>query len=257
MDRRNFLKAGSAAVALTTATSVTATTYRRRREKKKVCLIGCGWYGNGIMGDMCVHMLDAVRWMLEIGWPQRVSSTGGIFVETDSRANITDTQSASFDFGDLSVEWQHRTYGRAADPEYPWGATLYGDKGTLKLSVQKWEFIPNDKNVEAQSQDVVYELDQYPEDKTEKDLEKHVAPAVRGHMKDFLSCIESRERPISDIEEGHISAASCILANLSMDLGRTLTWDPETHTVVGDEEATQRLRRPYRQPWVHPDPNNV
>ena len=38
-------------------------------------------------------------------------------------------------------------------------------------------------------QDVTYELEQYPEDKTEKDLEKHVAPAIRAHMKDFLAAI--------------------------------------------------------------------
>ncbi len=45
-----------------------------------------GWrafmeYGNGIMGDMCIHMLDMVRWMLGLGWPKRISSTGGILVD--------------------------------------------------------------------------------------------------------------------------------------------------------------------------------
>ena len=40
-----------------------------------------GWrafmeYGNGIIGDMCIHMLDMVRWMLDLGWPQRISSSG-------------------------------------------------------------------------------------------------------------------------------------------------------------------------------------
>ena len=28
-------------------------------------------YSNGIVGDMCVHMLDTVRWMLALGWPSR------------------------------------------------------------------------------------------------------------------------------------------------------------------------------------------
>lgn len=214
-------------------------------------------YGNGIMGDMCVHMLDTVRWMLDLGWPSRISSTGGILVETQSRANISDTQSAAFDFDDLRVQWQHRTYGHPADSDYPWGATLYGSKGTLRLSVQKWDFKPLDNNGQSLSQDVVYELEQFPEDKTEKDLEKHVAPAVRNHMKDFLRCIETRQRPISDIEQGHISSSSCILANLAMKLGRTLDWDPKTHTVVGDEEANRLLKRPYRKPWVHPHPDEV
>src|SRR5919112_4227701 len=37
-------------------------------------------YGNGIMGDMCIHMLDTVRWMLKLGWPKKITSTGGILV---------------------------------------------------------------------------------------------------------------------------------------------------------------------------------
>ena len=62
-------------------------------------------YGNGIIGDMCVHMLDMVRWMLDLGWPNSVSSSGGILVDKDSKANISDTQIATFDFGEMPVVW--------------------------------------------------------------------------------------------------------------------------------------------------------
>ena len=68
-------------------------------------------YGNGIVGDMCIHMLDMVRWMLGLGWPKRVSSAGGILVQRDARSNISDTQSATFDFGDLQVVWPGRESG--------------------------------------------------------------------------------------------------------------------------------------------------
>lgn len=213
-------------------------------------------YGNGIMGDMCIHMLDTVRWMLGLGWPTSVSSHGGILVDKASKANITDTQTATFEFPELNVVWTHRTWGDAPDPEYPWGATLYGEKGTLKLSVQKYDFIPRSGGKKIH-QDVVMELEQYPEDKTEKDLEQHVAPAIRGHMLDFLSAIENRSKPVADIEQGHISTAACILANMSMQLGRTLRWDPTNHSIVGDEEANKLLRRPYREPWVHPESDLV
>lgn len=213
-------------------------------------------YGNGIVGDMCVHMLDMVRWMLDLGWPKRISSTGGILVDKTSKANISDTQSATFDFDGLQVVWQHRSWGSTPDPKYPWGATLYGDKGTLKASVMGYDFIPQGKG-ETIHRDVTYELDQYPEDKTEKDLEKHVAPAIRGHMKDLLANIATRGKPVADIEQGCISSASSILANLSMQLGRSLTWDPASGAVVGDEEANRLLRRPYRAPWVHPELGKV
>jgi predicted dehydrogenase len=210
-------------------------------------------YSNGILGDMCVHMYDMVRWMLQLGWPSTISSNGGIYVQGGVKANTTDTQTATFQHPDFPVIWQHRSWGDPPDPEYPWGATIYGDKGTLKLSVQKWDFVPRGRGERLHGEAVI-EFDKYPEDRTEKDLERHVASAIRGHMRDFLSCIESREKPVSDIEQGHISAASCILANIAMNVGRTLAWDPETHTVLGDDEANGLLRRPYRAPWVHPEP---
>jgi predicted dehydrogenase len=209
-------------------------------------------YGNGIVGDMCVHMLDMTRWMLGLGWPARVASTGGILVDKASKANISDTQLATFDFGDLRVVWQHRSWGDAADPKYPWGATFYGEKGTLKVSVYSYDFIPVGGG-QPVHRDVTYEFDRYPEDRTEKDLETHVAPAIRYHMLNFLKAIDTRGRPISDIEQGYISTASCILANNAMKLGRTLEWDPDKRQVVGDEEADRLLRRPYRSPWTHPE----
>jgi predicted dehydrogenase len=216
-----------------------------------------GWrsfkeYGNGILGDMCIHMLDMVRWMLGLSWPRRIASTGGILIDKGSKANVPDTQTATFDFGDLDVVWQHRTWGQEPDPDYPWGATIYGDKGTLKLSVYRYDFVPHGGGPTVHK-DVTYELEQYPVDKTEKDLERHVAPAIRHHMLDFLEAIDSRSKPVADIEEGHISTASCILANLALQLGRTLTWDADKGRIVGDDEANLLLRRPYRQPWIHPE----
>jgi hypothetical protein len=39
-----------------------------------------------------------------------------------------------------------------------------------------------------------------------------------------------------------------------MDVNRTLEWDHAKGLVVGDDEANGKLRRPYREPWVHPEP---
>ncbi len=211
-------------------------------------------YSNGIIGDMCIHFLDTARWMLDLGWFTSVGSTGGIVVQKDAKANIPDTQNAHWDFGGVPMTWTHRTWGKSPDPDYPWGVIIYGEKGTLKANLNRYEFIPQDKKAEPIRGDVVMELDQFPEDKTEKDLEKHVAPAIRRHMKDWLAAVDSRSKPVADIEQGHISTAACILGNVSMSLGRSLKWDPARHEVVGDAEATKLLRRPYRAPWKHPEP---
>jgi hypothetical protein len=62
---------------------------------------------------------------------------------------------------------------------------------------------------------------------------------------------------VADIEEGYISTACCILANLSLKLGRSLRWDSQAGQVAGDAEANSLLRRPYRAPWRHPEPGAV
>lgn len=213
-------------------------------------------YGNGITGDMCVHMFDTVRWMLKLGWPKSISSVGGIYVQKEGKSNISDTQNAVFEYDDLNCVWQHRTWGTPANPDYPWSFTLYGDKGTLWGSTMAYDFIPQGKG-EKIHKDVVYEKEKYPEDLKEERIELNAAPATRLHMLNFLDAIQSGGRPVADIEEGHISTASCILANLSMDLGRPLVYDPKTRTVKNDPEATARLTRAYRGPWVHPDPLKV
>jgi predicted dehydrogenase len=210
-------------------------------------------YGNGIMGDMCIHMYDTVRWMLGLGWPSQISSSGGIYGSDPGRSNIADTQTAIFQHPGITCVWQHRTWGTSADPDYPWGFKIYGDKGTLCGSTMRYDFIPVGKGERVRG-DVVYEREQFPEDLTEKDIELHAAPATRQHMKDLLDAIEGKRKPVADIGEGHISTASCIMANLSMQLGRPLSYDPQKMVVPGDKEATSLLRRKYRQGWVHPEP---
>jgi predicted dehydrogenase len=213
-------------------------------------------YGNGIVGDMCIHMFDTTRWMLNLGWPKRISSTGGIYMQKGGKSNISDTQSALFEYDDLNCVWQHRTWGTPADPEYPWSLKIYGEKGTLKADVYKYDFVPDGKGQKLHK-DVGYEKEAFPEDVKEPRIELHTAPATRQHMRNFLQAIESGSRPVADIEQGHISTASCILANLSMQVGRPLVYDPVKRQVVGDAEATQLLQRPYRGPWKHPYPDMV
>jgi len=214
-------------------------------------------YGNGTIGDMGIHMLDMVRWFLDLRWPKKISSFGGLRELKGGKSNIADSQTAMFEYDGMTVVWQHRRFGPSVDDKYPWGATLYGDKGTLKAGVMGYDFIPAGRGAQPIHKDVTYELEQYPEDKTEPRLEKHVAPAIRGHMKNLLENMASRGRPVSDIEEGYISSSCCILANLSMKLGRTLTWNAEKEMVEGDDEANRLLRRPYRKPWVHPEVKSV
>jgi predicted dehydrogenase len=214
-------------------------------------------FSNGQTGDLCVHLFDACRYFLDLKWPQRISASGGILMRgPNSQVNTHDTQTALFDYGDVQVVWNQRNWGQNPDPDYPWGATLYGDKGTLKLSVWSYDFIPHGDGTPEHG-DFLDERDKYPEDLQHKETEIFAAPATRQHMRNFLEARQNETLPVSDIEQGYISSSCCILANLSMELGRSLTWDAQAGRVVGDDEANARLARSYRAPWQHPTPETV
>jgi predicted dehydrogenase len=73
------------------------------------------------------------------------------------------------------------------------------------------------------------------------------------HMKNFLSCVRSRERPICHANVGHHSVTVCHLGVIATRFfsGQTLTWDPRTERFTGDraEAANRHLSRTMRGPW--------
>jgi predicted dehydrogenase len=218
----------------------------------------CREFSNGQTGDLCVHFFDYVRYCLDLAWPKSITASGGILMrDPSSSVNVHDTQTAVFDYGNLQVVWNQRNWGPNPDPQYPWGATFYGDKGSLKVSVQSYDFVPHGRSGTAIHRDFVDEREKYPADTQHRETELFAAPATRRHFEDFLAARRDKKRPVADIEQGHVSSACCILANLSMKLGRSLRWDAQAGRIVDDEEANRQLTREYRGDWVHPTPENV
>ena len=106
--------------------------------------------------------------------------------------------------------------------------------------------------------DVTYELEQYPEDKTEPDLEKQCAPAIRHHMQNFLANIDSRGKPVADIEQGYISTDELHPGQYVDEAG------PHAGLGCRTPVASLATKRPIgfwrgriAQPWVHPEPEKV
>ena len=74
----------------------------------------------------------------------------------------------------------------------------------------------------------------------------------RGHHRNWLDCIRSRNRPLADVEIGARSVAITILGNLAYWNGRHLRWDPAKWAFVDDAEANRWLDRERRGPWQLP-----
>jgi predicted dehydrogenase len=73
-----------------------------------------------------------------------------------------------------------------------------------------------------------------------------------AHVRNFLDCVKSCQRPNADVEEGCATAVMCHLGNIATRLGRSLRWDAEKGEIAGDAEANRWLHKEYRKPWVLP-----
>ncbi|MBI4661229.1 MAG: Gfo/Idh/MocA family oxidoreductase [Verrucomicrobia bacterium] len=204
-------------------------------------------YANGTLGDWGIHWLDQILWVMDEKWPRKIFSTGGrpikgppILTKEEQTSDAPDHQVATFEFENFSVVWEHRQFAaNNAEKGESVGCYFYGTEGTFHMAWKNgWTFYPAD----AKKQ-VIHEAPKLhqPDDQNIKEL-----------WGDFLRCIKSGQRPISDIEEIHRSTNVSLLGMLSLKLGRSVQWDGQGERVIGDAEANRLLSRAYRKPWEYP-----
>jgi predicted dehydrogenase len=75
-------------------------------------------------------------------------------------------------------------------------------------------------------------------------------PRSTSHTRNFIDCVLSRQQPIAPIEQAHRSISISHLGNISLRLGRDLSWDPQAERFANDDTANTMLSRPYRKPWT-------
>jgi predicted dehydrogenase len=216
-------------------------------------------YSGGQMTNLGQHSLDIVDWVLGADTLRAVHSVGGRFALEDN-GETPDVQDTSFAFDGWSATWSHRECARGTKPDYP--LTFHGTRGSLGISRTGFAVTPDpdippgdqvprftgDHPVGGPTRQAAVRpskfLTEPVEDRSGTELEQ-----FRLHARNFLDCVKSRERPVSDVESGHRVSTLCHLANLSLRLGRGIRWDAQAETVLDDSEAASWLRRDYRSPW--------
>jgi len=211
-------------------------------------------YSGGQMTNLGAHEIDILQFWFDVKGPKAVTSTGGRYALKDD-GETPDTQDALLEYEGFTAVWSHRegSRGRAiGKSEY------FGEKGSLAIDRSGWEVFPDNKmppenavpQFRGQPTGGVSRVEVKPEEWVAKKTEKGSgAEQFDLHVRNFLDCVKTRQRPIADVEDGHRTAVTCHLANLSLRTGRKLRWDAEKEEVIGDREATAMLERPYRKPW--------
>ncbi len=199
-------------------------------------------YANGTLGDWGIHWMDQILFWSDETAPKRIYSTGGRHIKRDN-SDAPDTQVASFEFDKFTAVWEHRQYAanhaEKTHPQQAVGCYFYGTEGTFHMGwLDGWTFYPADSRKPILHEDA--KLNQ-PDDQNIKEL-----------FANFLQCIKSGDRPVSDIEIGHRSTNMALLGMLSLKLGRSLQWDGDKNEIIGDAEASKGLSREYRKPYTYP-----
>lgn len=193
-------------------------------------------YALGFIAGWGAHPLDIAQWGLgaDDTSPVRYEGTGsipaqGLYDTIDS----WDTECV-YASGVKLRFMGHRVAQPVVSAYRPWldhGTTFFGNEGWI--SVDRGGLHASDPKLLALSL------------KT-SDIRLR---SPRSHAHDFVSCITSRETPISPLEAAIRSDAISHLCDITIRLGRPIQWDLKSERIVGDDEANKLLNRPLRAPW--------
>lgn len=185
-----------------------------------------------------IHYFDLLRWMIGESAPVSVSSHGGVFAVQDCRT-IPDTLFSVIEFsaGHLMLFGQFEASGNDV---FPYGeCEMRGVNGTIYAGSRGYIVKP-ERGGQFQT----------PGPRGEPlEVKVDEGDVTVQHMRNFLDCIKSRQRPNADVEDGHLSTSIAHLANIALWTRSRIDWDPRAERITNNDQANEYLHYQYREPW--------
>lgn len=215
----------------------------------------------GQMTNLGHHSLDIVHWIFDIKAPKAVSSHGGRWFLKDN-GETPDTQNAIIEYEKFPAIVQFREAAGGGGESSMGSLVFVGTKGTMKLGRDGFEIL-SDKKVSPQNTFAAI-IGGHPvggpqpmdEPKGQiwcepmSDKTGNATQQYSLHAQNFIDCVKSRQTPNSDLQSSHWVSTTCHLANISLKMGRKLSWNASANDIVADTEASAMLNRNYREPWA-------
>jgi predicted dehydrogenase len=207
-------------------------------------------YAGGWMTDWGVHLINVIQWALKVDGPNAVMASGGKLCLKDN-CQTPDTLQVAFEYPgflatyELRMSNQHSRYGeheytgRDWDVLREWAIEFYGSDGTLTFDEMGLQVHP-EKSRHGSNQ----------VDRTPTMELKDADEGLFEHVRNFLDCVKSRQRPLCDIEIGQRATNACHLGNIAYRTQSRLVWDAANQKLVqGGPEARKLMDVTYRAPW--------
>jgi predicted dehydrogenase len=199
-------------------------------------------YAGGLMTDWGVHLIDIALWGMKASAPKSILSIGGKFAYPDDAQETPDTQQALYDFGQVSMIWEHAVgisngnYGRDH------GIAFVGNNGTLVVDRGGWEVIPelgtDDKGART------YKMEMLPRQNPKGD-------ALLEHSRNFVACMRSRQQPVCNPDVASNVCINAHMGNIAFKTGKRIFWDEAKGTFT-DAQANELAKAKYHNNWAVP-----
>jgi predicted dehydrogenase len=221
-------------------------------------------YGSGLSGDLMTHDYDRINCVLDMGIPQSVMASGGIYTHRDGR-NVPDVMHINMEFPEFStgssqVDGKEKgmtlVYSATLGNQYSRQALLMGHDATMELGNQLTIYADPQSTryaemIKSKRMDPgvpIYQYDpaangtdavtsataKYFADKgllwTYRDGKR--VDSTFLHLREWLSCIRNGGKPSCGIDEGFEEAITAHMGGLSYKLGRRIDWDSSTQQIV-------------------------
>jgi predicted dehydrogenase len=203
-------------------------------------------YGTGAAGDLLVHLISGMMFMLGVNAPPKQAfAVGGIRHWKDGR-NMPDVHATAYYYGDLPV---YMRLNLATD--MPETYRFQGSKGILEVSGSSLTFSPQTSTDSYPS----YYAGSFPramreayEKKWHEENDARVAREamaqtlsfrgpdiddIRPHLATFFDAVRSRKPVVEDVVFGHNAALACHMANESYFRKTAVNWDEATKSIKG------------------------
>lgn len=218
-------------------------------------------YAGGMATDYGTHRLDSVHQIMGVEAPRSAVAAGGRF-ELKDGAETPDVLQITYEYPGFVLSYEasmmndHGCGGRTPGKKYyltrtpddrPHGMAFYGTKGTLFADRVGFEVYPEPLG-ESGPGAVPSEGAAVERFRTER-VEAAGADATALHLKNFIECVRSRQKPVADVEIGHRSTTVPHLGNIAFRTGHKIHWEAEREEIVDDANAAALLDRPPRKPW--------
>lgn len=203
-------------------------------------------YAGGMMTDWGVHLMDIVQWAMKVDGPDSITASGGKFYIQDN-AETPDTLQVTYQYSNpqFVAVYENRWDNGNSMYDKGYGMEFHGTDATLFIDRSGFKVFPEKAPMEVEGGTITSRGNRAPSMEMKSDNNAHFA-----HVRNFLDCMKSRQKPISDIEAGHRSTSVCLLGNVALRSKQRLEWDVENQTLKsGGPEAQRLLTRHYRAPW--------